>query len=175
MKLIKKGGVMNNIFLCMGLGLVLLCGCSEDDHNFRICNDIVPCQVIVNDFVEVDRDGTHALYKIRGRVEVIVPVDKPEFNKGKKSVTYNSPSPRIDSKGITFDKDKTKIIKQDRFIFTSLKKDEQNHFKLRQEAVKAIKKAADNEDVIKIAKGHTEAILESFYKAQDCKCIINWK
>jgi hypothetical protein len=127
----------------------------------------------VNDFVEVDRDGTYALYKIRGKVDIIVPMDKSEVTESKNSVTYNLPSPRIDS--ITFDKDKTKIIKQDRFIFTSLKKDEQNHFKLRQEAVKAIKKAADNEDVIKIAKGHTEAILESFYKAQNCKCIINWK
>jgi hypothetical protein len=159
MKLIKKGGFMNNIFLCMGLGLVLLCGCSEKQQGLRICNDIVPCQVIVNDFVEVDRDGTHALYKICGRVEIIVPMDKAELKEGKKSVTYNLPSPRIDS--ITFDKDKTKIIKQDRFIFTSLKKDEQNHFKLRQEAVKAIKKAAEkNEDVIKIAKGQKEAILE---------------
>jgi hypothetical protein len=119
MKLIKKGGLMNNIFLCMGLGLVLLCGCSEKQQGLRICNDIVPCQVIVNDFVEVDRDGTHALYKIRGKVEIIVPVDKPEFNKEKRIFTHNLPAPQIDSKGITFDKDKTRIIKQDRFIFTS--------------------------------------------------------
>ena len=166
---------MNNIFLCMGLGLVLLCGCSEEEPKFRLCNDIVPCQVIVNDFVEVDRDGTHALYKICGKAEIFVPMDKPKRDEINKTVTYNLPSPRIDSKGITFDKDKTKIIKQDRFIFTSLKKDEQNHFKLRQEAVKAIKKAAENEDVIKMAKEHTEAILKSFYEAQEYECEINWK
>lgn len=159
--------------ILLGLILLLIYGCDESKNKgFKYCEDIIPLEVIINDFEEFDENGTKAIYKISARVKICVQdFDNNRSRDGGKVIYRDVPQPKVDK--IDF-LDKTDIIDQDRGVFTSVAQDSKTHYELRKRAAKKIMEIANSGEMRKEARRRTEDILKAFYKTFNHECEIKW-